>query len=96
MRSSKTWQPRQWTEGAGDALVEHQTRASFMRATGKVWVANLGESPPVPELTEEGERQIHASLRAAFSQPRPRDISPPDLRAEGRGRMERNRERPML
>jgi hypothetical protein len=83
----------------GTVIVGHLTRESFMEAVSRPVARATGEvrdTPPVPELTEECERQLYATLLAAFAQPRPREISPPDLRAEGRNRMARNRERPML
>jgi hypothetical protein len=51
----------------GPEFVFHRTRKSFMLATfpnaQPSWTG-VRPTPPVPELTEEGERQMHASLRA--------------------------------
>lgn len=43
-------------------IVGHRTRETFMRATG----GSNRQGPPVPELTEEGERAMRRAMRAAY------------------------------
>jgi hypothetical protein len=57
-----------------DPLVEHHSRESFMRATGVARAPGVGQTPPVPELTEDGERQMRAAMRKAYAAPGRRQL----------------------